>query len=141
MGPLGPLGPPWAPLGPINGPMGGPWAPWAPGPLGPSPGVPEAASWGPTVGPGWQLTYHGGPSGGRAPQPCVICLSGDHQSFGDHPGTKNVHDIDSMQLIRMVSEMRDKNQFQNGDALTAIKKISPSLIILAGFLLKISENI
>ena len=34
-----------------------------------------------------------------------------------------------------------KNQFQNGDALTAIKKIRPSLIILAGFLLKISENI
>ena len=56
----------------------------------------------------------------------VLCLSGDHQSFGDHPGTKNVHDIDSMQLIRMVSEMRDKNQFQNG---VEIKGGGPKMFI------------
>ena len=34
----------------------------------------------------------------------LLCLSGDHQSGGNHPGAKNVHDIDSMQLIRMVNE-------------------------------------
>ena len=47
----------------------------------------------------------------------VLCLSGDHQSFGNHPGAKNVHDIDSMQLIRMMQEMRDNNQFQCGEEI------------------------
>ena len=47
----------------------------------------------------------------------VLCLSGDHQSFGNHPGAKNVHDLDSMQLIRMVQEMRDENKFQSGDEI------------------------
>lgn len=48
----------------------------------------------------------------------VLCLSGDHQSFGNHPGAKNVHDLDSMQLIRMMQEMRDMGQFQCGDDIT-----------------------
>jgi 5,10-methylenetetrahydrofolate reductase len=47
----------------------------------------------------------------------VLCLSGDHQSFGNHPGAKNVHDLDSMQLIRMIQEMRDENKFQCGDEI------------------------
>ena len=47
----------------------------------------------------------------------VLCLSGDHQSFGNHPGAKNVHDLDSMQLIRMFQEMRDKGQFQCGEEI------------------------
>lgn len=37
----------------------------------------------------------------------VLCLSGDHQSFGDQPGARGVNDIDSMQLIyaaRMICE-------------------------------------
>src|SRR3990172_3389772 len=38
----------------------------------------------------------------------VLCLTGDHQSFGNHPTAKNVHDLDSVQLIQMVVEMRDK---------------------------------
>ncbi|TAJ93664.1 MAG: methylenetetrahydrofolate reductase [Gammaproteobacteria bacterium] len=48
----------------------------------------------------------------------VLCLSGDHQSFGNHPGAKNVHDIDSMQLIRMFRDMRDSGLFQCGEAIT-----------------------
>ena len=56
----------------------------------------------------------------------VLCLSGDHQSFGNHPGAKNVHDLDSMQLIRMVQEMRDENKFQSGDE---IKGGGPALFI------------
>ncbi|MEE2699557.1 MAG: methylenetetrahydrofolate reductase [Pseudomonadota bacterium] len=56
----------------------------------------------------------------------VLCLSGDHQSFGNHPGAKNVHDLDSMQLIRMVQEMRDLNKFQGGDE---IKGGGPRLFI------------
>lgn len=47
----------------------------------------------------------------------VLCLSGDHQSFGNHPGAKNVYDIDSMQLTRMFQEMRDKSQFQCGEEI------------------------
>ena len=32
----------------------------------------------------------------------LLCLTGDHQCFGNHPTAKNVHDLDSIQLIRMV---------------------------------------
>tara|TARA_Y100001960_G_C14730403_1_gene857207 strand:- start:611 stop:1630 length:1020 start_codon:yes stop_codon:yes gene_type:complete len=56
----------------------------------------------------------------------VLCLSGDHQSFGNHRGAKNVHDVDSMQLIRMVQEMRDLNKFQGGEE---IKGGGPRLFI------------
>ena len=44
----------------------------------------------------------------------MLCLSGDHQSFGDHPQTKGVFDIDSMQLIGMVKKMRDEGKFLGG---------------------------
>ncbi len=47
----------------------------------------------------------------------VLCLSGDHQSMGNHPGAKNVHDIDSMQLIHMLKDMRDSNAFQCGEEI------------------------
>ena len=56
----------------------------------------------------------------------ILCLSGDHQSFGNHPGAKNVHDLDSMQLIRMLQEMRDNSQFQCGEE---IKGGGPPLFI------------
>jgi methylenetetrahydrofolate reductase (NADPH) len=45
----------------------------------------------------------------------LLCLSGDHQKFGDHPGAKNVFDIDSMQLIRCVRTMRDEGRFISGE--------------------------
>jgi methylenetetrahydrofolate reductase (NADPH) len=45
----------------------------------------------------------------------MLCLSGDHQSFGNHPQAKNVFDIDSMQLIRLATMMRDEGKFMNGD--------------------------
>ena len=45
----------------------------------------------------------------------MLCLSGDHQKFGNHPEAKNVHDIDSMQLIRLATMMRDEGKFLNGD--------------------------
>ncbi|MBS1269463.1 MAG: Bifunctional homocysteine S-methyltransferase/5,10-methylenetetrahydrofolate reductase [Gammaproteobacteria bacterium] len=47
----------------------------------------------------------------------LLCLSGDHQSGGNHPGAKNVHDIDSMQFLRMMKEMRDENIFQCGEEI------------------------
>ena len=44
----------------------------------------------------------------------MLCLSGDHPKFGDHPMAANVHDLDSMQLIQTVRGMRDEGRFQGG---------------------------
>lgn len=45
----------------------------------------------------------------------VLCLSGDHQKFGNHPSAKGVYDIDSMQLIQLVKTMRDEHKLLNGE--------------------------
>ena len=45
----------------------------------------------------------------------MLCLSGDHCQFGDHPTAKGVFDIDSMQLISMVRQMRDDGKFLSGN--------------------------
>jgi len=47
----------------------------------------------------------------------MLCLSGDHQSFGDCPSGQNVHDLDSMQLIQTVRRMRDEGKFIGGDEI------------------------
>jgi methylenetetrahydrofolate reductase (NADPH) len=46
----------------------------------------------------------------------LLCLSGDHQNFGNHPTAKNVYDMDSIQLVQMVTAMRDAKVFQCGEA-------------------------
>jgi len=56
----------------------------------------------------------------------LLCLTGDHQSFGNHPTAKNVHDLDSVQLVCMVKDMRDEARFQCGDE---IKGESPRFFI------------
>jgi methylenetetrahydrofolate reductase (NADPH) len=56
----------------------------------------------------------------------LLCLSGDHQKFGNHPQAANVFDVDSMQLIAMVKRMRDDKQFISGDP---IKEHEPRLFI------------
>jgi len=48
----------------------------------------------------------------------VLCLSGDHQRFGNHPTAKGVYDIDSMQFIQMVKAMRDEHKFINGEEIS-----------------------
>jgi methylenetetrahydrofolate reductase (NADPH) len=45
----------------------------------------------------------------------ILCLSGDHQSFGDSSKGQNVHDLDSMQLLQTVRLMRDEGKFLGGD--------------------------
>ncbi len=45
----------------------------------------------------------------------MLCLSGDHQNFGDQPQGQNVFDIDSMQLIQTVRYMRDEGKFLGGE--------------------------
>lgn len=53
----------------------------------------------------------------------MLCLSGDHQRFGNHPEAKNVYDLDSMQLISMVKKMRDEGQFLNGEEIDVPPKL------------------
>lgn len=48
----------------------------------------------------------------------VLCLSGDHQKFGNHPAAKGVYDIDSIQFVRMVKTMRDEHKFINGEEIS-----------------------
>ena len=45
----------------------------------------------------------------------VLCLSGDHQRFGNHPTATGVYDIDSIQFLQMVRAMRDENKFINDE--------------------------
>jgi methylenetetrahydrofolate reductase (NADPH) len=47
----------------------------------------------------------------------IVCLSGDHQDFGDHPDALGVFDIDSMQLIHLVRRMRDEGRFAGGEPI------------------------
>jgi methylenetetrahydrofolate reductase (NADPH) len=47
----------------------------------------------------------------------VLCLSGDHQIFGDCPDGQNVFDLDSMQLLQTVRHMRDNGKFLSGDEI------------------------
>ncbi len=47
----------------------------------------------------------------------MLCLSGDHQRFGNHPSAKNVYDIDSMQLIALAKKMRDEGKFMNDEEI------------------------
>lgn len=42
--------------------------------------------------------------------PNLLCLSGDHQKFGNQAQGKNVYDIDSMQLLRTVTEMVEQGR-------------------------------
>jgi len=56
----------------------------------------------------------------------LLCLTGDHQKFGNHPGSKGVFDMDSIQMLTMVKSMRDDKQFQCGEA---IKSHEPKLFL------------
>lgn len=44
----------------------------------------------------------------------VLCLSGDHHVFGSQPDALGVFDIDSIQLLRSVSEMRESGRDMSG---------------------------
>jgi 5,10-methylenetetrahydrofolate reductase len=47
----------------------------------------------------------------------ILCLTGDHIKFGNHPDAKAVFDLDSIQFVKMVKEMRDDRRFQCGDEI------------------------
>jgi methylenetetrahydrofolate reductase (NADPH) len=50
--------------------------------------------------------------------PNLLCLTGDHQSFGNHATARGVYDLDSMQLLNMVRAMRDDKEFACGEEIT-----------------------
>jgi methylenetetrahydrofolate reductase (NADPH) len=52
----------------------------------------------------------------------ILCLTGDHQSFGNHQTCKNVFDMDSIQLISTLRSMRDDKVFLCGDEIRNGKK-------------------
>ena len=52
----------------------------------------------------------------------ILCLTGDHQSFGNHQTSKNVYDMDSIQLIQTLKSMRDDKTFLCGDEIRNSKK-------------------
>jgi 5,10-methylenetetrahydrofolate reductase len=47
----------------------------------------------------------------------LLCLTGDHQTFGNHPNAKNVHDLDSISLLQVCRGLRDQKVFECGDAV------------------------
>ncbi len=53
----------------------------------------------------------------------MLCLSGDHPRFGDHPMAASVHDIDSIQFVEMVRNMRDEGKFQSGEKIDGPPKM------------------
>jgi methylenetetrahydrofolate reductase (NADPH) len=57
-------------------------------------------------------------SGAACGIPNFLCMTGDHPKIGDHPDTKNVLDLNSFQLIRVLRTMRDEGRFQSGTQLS-----------------------
>jgi methylenetetrahydrofolate reductase (NADPH) len=47
----------------------------------------------------------------------VLCLSGDHQVFGNQPQAAGVFDLDSIQFLQTVREMRDQGSLVGGGIL------------------------
>lgn len=47
----------------------------------------------------------------------MLFVTGDHQSKGNHPHAKGVFDIDSIQLISIVKNLRDMHIFENTEPL------------------------
>ncbi len=53
----------------------------------------------------------------------ILCLSGDHQTLGNQGEAKGVFDVDSMQLLQIVREMRDKGIILGGDRLASTPEL------------------
>lgn len=55
----------------------------------------------------------------------VLCLTGDHVRFGDHPSAKPAYDLDAVGLIAAVAQLRDEGRACSGVALSATPKGEP----------------
>jgi len=49
----------------------------------------------------------------------VLCLTGDHQKFGDHPEARGVFDLDSVQLIAMTNRL-NIGKFLSGESMKTV---------------------
>lgn len=56
----------------------------------------------------------------------ILCISGDPLSYGNYPMAKPVFDLDSVQLIKTIKELRDDKIFCNGQTLAGK---APNLLI------------
>lgn len=62
----------------------------------------------------------------------VMCLSGDHPKFGNHPDAKAVYDLNVFDLIRLVKKFRDEGKFLNGEEIRHNKTsdiVNPRFVI------------
>jgi len=62
----------------------------------------------------------------------ILCVSGDHQIFGNHAGSKNVYDLDAIHLINLLKNMRDEGKFINDEPIrnrSKSKIVPPPLLI------------
>lgn len=55
----------------------------------------------------------------------ILCLTGDHITFGDHPEAKGVFDLDSIQFLQVVRQMRDEGKVYSGNEI----EVPPRLFI------------
>jgi methylenetetrahydrofolate reductase (NADPH) len=55
----------------------------------------------------------------------VLCISGDHQTFGNMKEAKNVYDVDSIQELMILRRMRDEGKLWSGDEL----EVAPTLFL------------
>ena len=55
----------------------------------------------------------------------ILCLTGDDVSQGDHPDAKPVFDLDSISLLRIARDMRDRGTFASGRKLD----VAPNLFL------------
>jgi len=53
----------------------------------------------------------------------ILCLSGDHQTFGSQPDAMNVFDIDSVNLVHMVKVMKTDGKDMSGFDLMSSPKM------------------
>ncbi len=61
----------------------------------------------------------------------VLCLTGDHHSFGNQKEAVGVFDLDSIQLLRTVRDMRDEGKIIGGEGI----QVPPKMFIGAAEIL------
>lgn len=53
----------------------------------------------------------------------VLCLTGDHQTFGNQKQATGVFDLDSIQLLKTVKDMRDEEKIIGGESIQVAPKM------------------
>ena len=61
----------------------------------------------------------------------VMVMTGDHQSMGDHKEAKPVYDLDSVHLLRLITEMMGGKDY-NGSDLDGAPKFFPGAVVNPG---------